>query len=78
MLGLGATIVTNKRKIEGDKFFTGLYETALEPGELITSVVFPVPKRAAYHRVMQQAEAWYAETIRRKHDSLTETKKVGR
>ena len=37
-LGLGATIVTNKRKIEADKFFKGLYETALEPGELITSV----------------------------------------
>jgi len=47
-LGLGATITTNKRKIEADKFFTGLYETALQPGELITSVSFPVPKRAAY------------------------------
>jgi carbon-monoxide dehydrogenase medium subunit len=47
-LGLGATIVTNKRKIEADKFFKGLYETALQPGELITSVSFPVPKRAAY------------------------------
>jgi len=33
VLGLGATIVTNKRKIEADKFFKGLYETALEPGE---------------------------------------------
>ncbi len=48
VLGLGATITTNKRKIEADKFFKGLYETALEPGELITSVSFPVPKRAAY------------------------------
>jgi len=55
VLGLGATIVTNKRKIEGDKFFTGLYETALEPGELITSVVFPAPKRAAYQKFKNPA-----------------------
>ena len=48
VLGLGATVHTNKRKIEADKFFTGLYETALEPGELITSVSFPVPQLAAY------------------------------
>ena len=48
VLGLGATVNTNKRKIEADKFFKGLYETALEPGELIVSVSFPVPKRAAY------------------------------
>jgi carbon-monoxide dehydrogenase medium subunit len=48
VLGLGATIITNKRRIEGDKFFKGLYETALEPGELITQVTFPAPKRAAY------------------------------
>ena len=48
VLGLGATVVTNKRKIEADKFFKGLYETALEPGELITAVAFPAPKRAAY------------------------------
>jgi len=48
VLGLGATVVTTKRKIEADKFFKGLYETALEPGEIITAVSFPVPKRAAY------------------------------
>jgi carbon-monoxide dehydrogenase medium subunit len=54
-LGLGATIVTNKRKIEADKFFKGLYETALEPGELITSVVFPAPKRAAYQKFKNPA-----------------------
>ena len=55
VLGLGATIVTSKRKIEGDKFFKGLYETALEPGELITSVSFPVPKRAAYMKFKNPA-----------------------
>ncbi|HWA39274.1 MAG TPA: xanthine dehydrogenase family protein subunit M [Burkholderiales bacterium] len=55
VLGLGATITTNKRKIEADKFFKGLYETALEPGELITSVSFPVPKRAAYMKFKNPA-----------------------
>ena len=55
VLGLGATVHTNKRKIEADKFFTGLYETALEPGELITSVSFPVPKRAAYMKFKNPA-----------------------
>jgi carbon-monoxide dehydrogenase medium subunit len=54
-LGLGATITTNKRKIEADKFFKGLYETALEPGELITSVSFPAPKRAAYMKFKNPA-----------------------
>jgi aerobic carbon-monoxide dehydrogenase medium subunit len=55
VLGLGATITTNKRKIEGDKFFKGLYETALEPGELITQVSFPAPKRAAYMKFKNPA-----------------------
>ncbi|HEY7241564.1 MAG TPA: xanthine dehydrogenase family protein subunit M [Burkholderiales bacterium] len=55
VLGLGATITTNKRKIEGDKFFKGLYETALEPGELITQVAFPAPKRAAYMKFKNPA-----------------------
>src|SRR5437879_5210350 len=52
---LGATIVTSKRKIEADRFFKGLYETALEPGELITAVSFPVPKRAAYMKFKNPA-----------------------
>src|SRR3954467_8342894 len=54
-LALGATITTNKRKIEADKFFKGLYETVLAPGELITSVSFPVPKRAAYMKFKNPA-----------------------
>ena len=48
VLGLGATIHTNRRSIPADKFFTGLHETPLKPGEIITSVEFPLPKRAAY------------------------------
>ncbi|HZR68696.1 MAG TPA: xanthine dehydrogenase family protein subunit M [Burkholderiales bacterium] len=55
VLGLGATVVTNKRKIAADDFFKGMYETALEQGELITSVVFPIPKRAAYMKFKNPA-----------------------
>src|SRR5882672_3045454 len=55
VLGLGATITTNKRKIEADQFFKSLYETALEPGELITAVSFPAPKRAAYMKFKNPA-----------------------
>lgn len=47
-LGLGATIYTNTRSIAADSFFLGLYETALQPGEIITAVSFPVPEKAAY------------------------------
>jgi aerobic carbon-monoxide dehydrogenase medium subunit len=55
VLGLGATVVTNKRKIAADDFFKAMYETALQPGELITSVVFPIPKRAAYMKFKNPA-----------------------
>ena len=54
-LGLGATVTTNKRKIAADDFFKGLYETALQPGEIITSVSFPVPRRAGYTKFKNQA-----------------------
>jgi carbon-monoxide dehydrogenase medium subunit len=55
VLALNATINTNKRKIAADQFFKGLYETALEPGELITSVVFQAPKRGAYTKFRNPA-----------------------
>src|SRR5438874_2308034 len=47
-LGLGATIITNKRRIAADEFFKGLFETALEGDEIITKVQFPRPNKAAY------------------------------
>jgi carbon-monoxide dehydrogenase medium subunit len=50
VLGLGATVHTNKRKIAADDFFKGMYETALAPDEIITAVSFPIPKRAAYEK----------------------------
>jgi carbon-monoxide dehydrogenase medium subunit len=55
VLALGATINTNKRKIAADDFFRGMYETALADGELITSVSFPLPKKAAYAKFPQPA-----------------------
>ena len=55
VLALNATINTNKRKIAADEFFKGMYETALAEGELITSVSFPVPKKAAYVKFVQPA-----------------------
>ena len=55
VLGLGATIVTSQRSLGADEFFTGMYETALKPGELIKSVSFPVPKRAGYAKFANPA-----------------------
>ena len=49
---------TNKRKIPADQFFTGMFETALQPGEIITSVSFPVPKRAAYTKFKNPASRY--------------------
>jgi carbon-monoxide dehydrogenase medium subunit len=55
LLALGATIVTTAREHAADAFFRGLYETALEPGEIIKSVRFPVPRRAGYAKFMNAA-----------------------
>jgi carbon-monoxide dehydrogenase medium subunit len=57
-LALGATIVTNKRRIPAPEFFTGLFETALETGELITQVSFPIPQRAAYMKFANPASRY--------------------
>jgi len=57
-LALGATIVTNKRRIPAQDFFTGLFETALETGELITQVSFPIPHKAAYMKFANSASRY--------------------
>ena len=57
-LALGATIVTNKRRIAAADYFTGLFETALEPGELITQVSFPIPQKAAYAKFRNPASRY--------------------
>jgi len=50
VVALGATVNTSRRAIPGDQFFTGMYETALAPDEIITSVSFPLPQKAAYEK----------------------------
>ena len=55
LLGLGATVNTDRRAIAADDFFTGLYETALEDGEIVVSVDFPVPERAGWAKFGNQA-----------------------
>ena len=55
VLGLGATVHTTKRKIAADDFFQGMFSTALEDGELITAISFPIPKKAAYLKFNQPA-----------------------
>ncbi len=58
IMGLGATIETNKRKIVADEFFTGLFETALEPGEIIIAVHFPIPDKAGYIKFANLASGY--------------------
>jgi carbon-monoxide dehydrogenase medium subunit len=55
VLGLGATVHAGKRKIAADDFFKGLFETALAAGELLTSVTFPIPKKAGYAKFKNPA-----------------------
>ena len=55
VVGLGATISTNQREIFCDDFFTGIFDTALQPGEIITAVRFPIPEKAAYAKLRQSA-----------------------
>jgi carbon-monoxide dehydrogenase medium subunit len=54
-LGTGATIVTNAREIAADDYFQGMFTTALEEGEIITSIRFPIPQKAAYAKFLQPA-----------------------
>jgi len=58
VVGLGATVTTNKRKIPGDDFFTGMFETALEPNEIITAVSFPAADKAAYTKFRNPASRY--------------------
>jgi carbon-monoxide dehydrogenase medium subunit len=55
LLALGATVKTNKRSIAADDFFKGLFTTALEDGEIITAVSFPVPAKAGYAKMRHPA-----------------------
>ncbi|HVF65367.1 MAG TPA: xanthine dehydrogenase family protein subunit M [Casimicrobiaceae bacterium] len=55
VVGLNATVITNRRRIAADDFFKALYETALAADEIITAVSFPTPKRAAYEKFRNPA-----------------------
>ena len=58
MLGLGAQIMTTKRTIDADDFFTGMFETALEEDEIITAVTFTAPEKAAYAKFPNPASRY--------------------
>ena len=55
VMGLGATVHTNQRKIAADDFFVGVYTTALNDGEVITGVSFPIPEKAGWQKFKQPA-----------------------
>jgi aerobic carbon-monoxide dehydrogenase medium subunit len=58
LVGLGATVHTAKREIAADNFFTGMFETALEPAEIVTSVRFPKPQAACYQKFKNPASRY--------------------
>jgi carbon-monoxide dehydrogenase medium subunit len=58
VLALGATITTDRRSIAADDYFQGMFTTALEQGELITSVTFPVPAASSYMKFKNPASRY--------------------
>jgi|SRR5580658_2033678 carbon-monoxide dehydrogenase medium subunit len=58
LVALGATVRTNSRELAAEAFFTGLFETALELGEIVLSVEFPVPDKAAYAKFPNPASRY--------------------
>jgi len=62
-LALGATIVTNNREIASEDFFQGLYATALEEGEVITAVKFPIPAASTYQKFEQPASRFSLTSV---------------
>lgn len=72
-LGSGAVITTNARDIDADTYFQGMFETALEDGEIVTRATFPIPEKAHYQKFVQPASrfalvgvfvAKFADTVR--------------
>ncbi|MBK8257094.1 MAG: FAD binding domain-containing protein [Polyangiaceae bacterium] len=58
LVALGATIKTDRRAIAAEDFFTGLFETALEPDELVVAVHFPIPEKSAYAKFASHASKY--------------------
>jgi carbon-monoxide dehydrogenase medium subunit len=57
-LALAATVVTDKRRIPADSYFTGLFSTALDEGEIVTALEFPIPKRMGYAKFRNPASRY--------------------
>jgi carbon-monoxide dehydrogenase medium subunit len=58
VVALNATVRTNQREIAADDFFTGLFETALQPGEIVTAVRFPKVAQANYQKFRNPASRY--------------------
>lgn len=58
LIALGATVRTSKREIPAAEFFTGMFETALEPDEIVTAIHFPKPEKAAYEKFRNPASRY--------------------
>src|SRR5438874_589933 len=58
VVALNATVRTNKREIAADNFFTGLFETALDDGEIVTAVRFPKVAQANYQKFRNPASRY--------------------
>ena len=58
LVALGAAVQTTKRQIAAEDFFTGMFETALEPGEIVTAVRFPKPQAACYQKFRNPASRY--------------------
>ncbi len=58
VLALGAAVITDKREIPADQYFTGMFSTVLDAGEIITAIRFPIPKRAGYAKMEQRASRY--------------------
>jgi carbon-monoxide dehydrogenase medium subunit len=58
VLGLGGTVVTSERRIAADDFFVGMFETALQPGELIVALEYPIPDEASYAKYRHPASGY--------------------
>jgi aerobic carbon-monoxide dehydrogenase medium subunit len=63
VLGLGATVITDRRSIPADEFFVALYETALEPGEILTRIDFPIPDKAGYAKFRSAASRYAVAAV---------------
>jgi carbon-monoxide dehydrogenase medium subunit len=58
VVALNGTVVTTARRIAADQFFTGMFETALDPSEIVTAVEFAVPQRAGYQKFRNPASRY--------------------